>query len=105
MSIEIDAINRFLAEKVMGWAIFRDNYVTERGYIYGWNPYHSLSDCNLLLEWIEKNRWQWCWDNFDDQYTFEMGPIDFLGKYHAVGKTRTAALCECVAKAYGYNQG
>ena len=101
---DVDALNRFLALNVMGWTIHKDVYLTECGYERrdDWNPHGSLADCEPLLNQIERDKWKWRWCVYDG-YRFVMWQNTVPEKKYLVdGDTRTAALCECVAKAYGF---
>ena len=66
------------------------------------------SECEPLLNQIERDGWEWDWDNYDGRYTFEVqknceaGPNENSLVFYAHANTRTAALCRAVARAYGW---
>ncbi len=111
-----DALNRFLAERVMG---FQDRTGLE------WNAYgnakpqwkdannnyymripsycQSWADCEPLLDKIEQDKYWWDWQRGDtERYWFAIEEAQNL--HEAYGSTRTEALCLAIAKIYGWKE-
>ena len=95
-----EQLNIFLFEQVMGrgWEALVPDYIED------WNS------CQFLINKIERDGWVWCWDSYDNRYTFEImrdcesGPNENSLVFHASGETRTEALCLAIAKAYGWKE-
>ena len=103
MSTEVAAINRFLAESVMGWKTpYKWSTDPHDGEDIPWDPVKYFEQCEPLLNQIELD-WEWAWSIEVETYWFNMWqkhePYAHV-KMH--GDTRTAALCRAIAKAYGW---
>ena len=104
----MDDLNRFLAEKVLGWTYDdkRDWWRTHEGGVrQGFDPRRSLFHCEPLLDKIEQDGWDWsCLGSGEARWTeFSMwrnennkDPIEVMAA------TRTEALCRAIARAYGW---
>ncbi len=114
-----ERLNRFLAEKVtqIYMPVGSDPRLLDEAWKDGenieWEPpnyVESWADCGQLLNKIERDGWVWCWDSYDNRYTFEImrdcesGPNENSLVFHASGETRTEALCLAIAKAYGWKE-
>lgn len=111
-----EQLNRFLAEKVMGWAegeYEHDGvYRSEAGiecFVAHWNPLFLLQDCTLLLDKIERDGWD-IWAEFDQQSKLWTWQIVRVNDTHDDGPcvenstSRTEALCLAIARAYGWKE-
>jgi len=114
-----DALNRWLAEHVLGWRQLP--YTMGYGFYPPGPPesnalghtvpnfYHSFADCDPLLEQIEKDGWEWIWAvvrciDGTLKYRCDMTKTIRLHAIEETADTRTAALCLAVAKAYGWKE-
>jgi len=67
-----DEINRFIAEKVMGWEFVREEtyfrpegkFDTERAYVHNWNPMENIAQAFEVLEKFDR----WSLDKHGDTY-------------------------------------
>lgn len=108
-----DKLNRFLAEKVMGWTITR-YYCFPPGLPSEANVAHyklpdfgKWADCEPLLDKIEQDGWAW-------KLGTSLYVLDGGGYWCQLAKgqlvryrqahIRTEALCLAIARAYGYQE-
>jgi hypothetical protein len=126
MSHDHDALNRWLAEHVLGLTVFKcfgywwavpptckEGDALPQTYILP-DPYRSFADCEPLLDKVERDGWDWSlnaippnWGDVYDrnprwQYTFRLMRAD--EDWGETEDTRTAALCRAVASAYGWKE-
>lgn len=118
---EQEQLNRFLAEKVLGWrevlindvaigheAVWMDTENRERYVVMNWRPTQRLSCCEPLLDKIEQDGYQWKWEcELRGGYTFELWNFELWKPKLRYGEgwsedCRTEALCLAVAQAYGW---
>lgn len=109
-------LNRFLAERVMGWVegelngnqVYR-SYEGCEMFVNAWNPCELLRYCEPLLDKVEQDGWNWelgCSSPYPDEYSYfcciHNGKHDGTGTWQR-GNSRTEALALAIAKAYGYS--
>ena len=89
-----DALNRFLAERVMG----KQGEALLVDYVSDWNT------CQYLLDKIEQDGFLWTWGNNDDNgYRFMVWANGRHGTTWSKD-CRTEALCLAIARAYGWKE-
>ncbi len=112
-----ERLNRFLAERVMGWKLITESDVvcgTETLWVdadekiryveLNWDPAKRLACCEPLLDKIERDKWYWSWDNADDGgYGCHAWNHDDYG-YGWSKASRTEALCLAIARCYGWKE-
>ncbi len=104
-------LNRFLAERVMGWVegelngnqVYR-SYEGCEMFVNAWNPCELLRYCEPLLDKIERDKWYWSLDNADDGgYGCHAWNHEDYG-YGWSKSSRTEALCLAIARLYGWKE-
>jgi len=106
-----EQLNRFLAEKVMGWTegeyehdgMYRSASGIEC-FVAHWNPLLLLRDCTLLLDKIEQDGWEWSArkvKRVDSGAYYEFALTKTIDAHLIVARSesRTEALCLAIAKA------
>lgn len=106
-------LNRFLAERVMGWIVNLYEPDDVLMYVEGdeerlpvdyWEPLTCWYDCESLLDKIEQDKLKWSLDNSTDGgYGCHVwGPPN---SGHGWSKaSRTEALCLAIARCYGWKE-
>lgn len=104
-------LNRFLAERVMGWVegelngnqVYR-SYEGCEMFVNAWNPCELLRYCEPLLDKIGRDKWYWSLDNADDGgYGCHAWNHEDYG-YGWSKSSRTEALCLAIARLYGWKE-
>jgi hypothetical protein len=118
MSHDPDALNRWLAEHVLGLTVFKcfgywwavpptckEGDALPSTYILP-DPYHSFADCAALLDKVEKDRWDWEWYGTcrGKYFAALRRHLQSRAEVTAEASTRQAALCLAVAKAYHFEE-
>lgn len=106
-----EQLNRFLAEKVMGWTegeYEHDGvYRSESGiecFVAHWNPLCLLRDCTLLLDKIEQDGFMWdLGKQYNGYYASNLRKPGERLFWHD-SRSRTEALCLAIARAYGWEE-
>jgi len=106
-----EQLNRFLAEKVMGWTegeyehdgMYRSASGIEC-FVAHWNPLLLLRDCTLLLDKIEQDKHYWTWKKPEGGGCMFClwGKTRFAEEWSL--DSRTEALCLAIARAYGWKE-
>jgi len=100
-----DALNRFIAEKVLGWSLRNHfGWVTPAGHRKDLPDfYHSFANCEPILEKIEKDGWELEMHSIKGMHSVWLtNPEGYLVSSSIQLPTLPAALVECVALAYGW---